>query len=100
MQDLPSPPEGGSGQKEFEQARKLLKGNHRQQDLPRAVNLLWTAVQKGYVRAEVTLADLYLRGDGVARSCAQARVLLEAAVQKGSPEAHRRLNMLKEQGCS
>ena len=100
IQDLPPSADGGSGQKEFEKARNILKGNHRQRDLSLAVNLLWTGVRKGYVPAEVTLADLYARGDGVARSCAQARELLEAAVQKGSPEARRRLSQLKQQGCS
>lgn len=100
IDDLPAPIDGGSGQKEFEQARTMLKGSHRQRDLSSAVNLLWTAVRKGYVPAEVTLADLYARGDGVERSCEQARVLLEAAVQKGSPEGRRRLYLLTRQGCS
>ena len=100
IQDLPPATDGGNGQKEFEQARNILKGNHRQRDLSLAVKLLWTGVRKGNVPAEVTLADLYARGDGVARSCEQARVLLAAAVQKGSPEARRRLTQLKQQGCS
>jgi hypothetical protein len=93
------PAEGGTGRKEFEQARNILKGNHRQRDLPLAVRLLWTAVRNGYVPAEVTLADLFARGDGVAQSCEQARILLEAAIQKGSPEGRRRLGLLKQQGC-
>jgi hypothetical protein len=95
-----APTEGGTGQKEFEQARDILKGNRRQRDLPQAVELLWTAVRKGYVPAEVTLADLFARGDGVEKSCDQARVLLQAAIQKGSPEGRRRLELLKKQGCS
>jgi len=100
VQDLPAPKDGGSGQKEFDQARNMLKGNHRQRDLRPAVDLLWTGVAKGYAPAQVTLADLYARGDGVSKSCAQARVLLQAAIQKGSPEARRRLDQLKRQGCS
>jgi hypothetical protein len=100
IEDLPPPTDGGSGEKEFQQARNILKGNHRQRDFSLAVRLLWTGVRKGNVPAEVTLADLYARGDGVARSCEQARVLLEAAVQKGSPEARRRFALLKQQGCS
>lgn len=95
-----APSEGGTGQKEFEQARENLKGNHRQRELPQAVELLWTAVRKGYVPAEVTLADLFARGEGVEKSCEQARVLLQAAIQKGSPEGRRRLELLKKQGCS
>lgn len=97
--DAPSAAAGGNGLKEFEQARNILKGNHRRRDLPNAVSLLWSSVEKGYVSAEVTLADLYARGDGVEKSCEQARVLLEAAVRKGSPEARRRLSLLKQQGC-
>jgi hypothetical protein len=101
VQPIGDPPaSSGSSQKEFEQARNILKGNHRQRDLPLAVSLLWTGVEKGSVSAEVTLADLYARGDGVEKSCDQARVLLEAAIKKGSPEARRRLDLLKEQGCS
>ena len=102
-QDSPKPAgssAGGTGQKEFEQARAMLRGSHRQRDLPLVVDLLTTATLKGYVPAEVTLADLYARGDGVKRNCAQARILLQAAVQKGSPEARRRLDQLKRQGCS
>jgi len=96
---LPAPEDGGSGQKEFDQAKEILKGIHRQRDIQMAAALLWTGVRKGYVPADVTLADLYARGDGVQRSCEQARVLLKAAVQKGSPEARRRLTQLKQQGC-
>lgn len=99
IEDLPQPVDGGSGQKEFDQARNILKGSHRQRDIGQAINLLWIGVKKGYVPAEVTLADLYSRGDGVVQNCEQARVLLDAAMQKGSPEARRRLNLLPQQGC-
>jgi TPR repeat protein len=99
VQDLPLPPDSGTGQKEFEQARTILKGNHRHRDLSSAVDLLWISVGKGHVPAEVTLADLYARGDGVAKSCVQARTLLEAAVRKGSPEGLLRLDQLKRRGC-
>ncbi len=98
-QDLPLPTDGGSGQKEFEQARAILKGNHRQRDISFAVDLLWICVGKGYVPAEVTLADLYARGDGVEKSCVQARTLLEAAVRKGSPEGRLRLDQIKRRSC-
>jgi len=40
------------------------------------------------------LADLYLRGDGVARNCAQARVLLSVASEKGNTEAMQKLGEL------
>ena len=99
IEDLPAPEDAGSGQKEFDQAKTILKGIHRQRDIQMAVALLWTGVSKGYVPAEVTLADLYARGDGVPRNCEQARVLLKAAIQKGSPEGRRRLALLRQQGC-
>jgi PilZ domain len=56
-------------------------------DRTAAANFLWAAVQKGSVTAEVTLADLYARGDGVEKSCSQARILLQAAAEKGGSAA-------------
>lgn len=92
--------EPGSGEEEFNAAREMLKGDHRHRDLSSAVNLLWAGVRKGYVPAEVTLADLYRRGDGVEKNCDQAQVLLVAASKKGSPEARQMLELMAEQGCS
>ena len=88
-----------SGLGEFNLARDFLKSGNRQQDLPKAVALLWSGVRKGYVPAEVTLADLYRRGDGVEKNCDQARVLLVAASKKGSPDARRMLEFMAENGC-
>jgi TPR repeat protein len=51
------------------------------------------------VPAEVTLADLYRRGDGVEKNCDQARVLLVAASKKGSVEARQMLEQVAERGC-
>ena len=93
------PVEGESGLEEFNLARDFLKSGNRQQDLPRAVALLWSGVRKGYVPAEVTLADLYRRGEGVEKNCDQARVLLVAASKKGSPDARRMLEFMAENGC-
>jgi hypothetical protein len=91
--------EMGSGQDEFNSAREILRGNSRQRDLPRAVDLLWAGVRKGYVPAEVTLADLFRRGDGVEKNCDQARVLLVAASKKGSLDARQMLEQMAERGC-
>jgi hypothetical protein len=101
QQNLPEQPapDAGTGQEEFGIARDILHGSSRQRELPRAVNLLWTSVKRGYVPAEVTLADLYLRGDGVEKSCDQARILLVAASKKGSIEARQLLEQVAEQGC-
>src|SRR5262249_48055456 len=91
--------EPGSGQEEFNAAREMLRGDHRRRDLSRAVDLLWAGVRKGYVPAEVTLADLYRRGEGVERNCDQAQVLLVAASKKGSLEARQMLERMAEDGC-
>jgi len=91
--------DGMTGQEEFLVARDILRGSNRQQDLFRAVMLLWASVKKGHVPAEVTLADLYRRGDGVEKNCDQARVLLVAASKKGSVEARQMLEQIAEQGC-
>jgi hypothetical protein len=91
--------DSGIGQEEFAAAQDVLRGGNRQRDLSRAVALLWSSVKKGYVPAEVTLADLYRRGDGVEKNCDQARVLLVAASKKGSFEARQVLEQIAEQGC-
>jgi hypothetical protein len=63
------------------------------------VPALWTSVENGDTHAEVTLAARYVHGNGVPQSCAQARVLLEAAVKRGSAEARQRLDELGQAGC-
>jgi len=63
------------------------------------VSSLWASVENGDTRAEVALAGRYLRGEGVRQSCAQARVLLEAAVKRGSAEAEQKLDELAQGGC-
>jgi hypothetical protein len=60
---------------------------------------LWSALGAGDSSAEVRLAQLYLTGDGVPRSCDQARVLLSAASKKGNIEALRQLQQLKKNTC-
>jgi TPR repeat protein len=63
------------------------------------VRSLWTSVENGDTRAEVVLASRYIRGDGVPQSCAQARVLLEAAAKRGSSDAKEKLGQLGQSGC-
>jgi hypothetical protein len=91
--------DASGGQEEFAIARDILRGSSRQQDFSKAVALLWSSVRKGHVPAEVTLADLYRRGDGVEKNCDQARVLLVAASKKGSVEARQMLEQIAERGC-
>jgi hypothetical protein len=63
------------------------------------VQLLWAAVRKGNTAAQVALAGFYLRGEGVAKNCSQARVLLAAAAKKGNAEAKQKLAQLEQEGC-
>lgn len=63
------------------------------------VSSLWTSVENGDTGAEVMLASRYVRGEGVPQSCAQARVLLEAALKRGSSEAKQKLSELGLAGC-
>jgi hypothetical protein len=60
---------------------------------------LWVSVENGDTHAEVVLASRYVQGEGVEQSCAQARVLLEAAVKRGSREAKQKLDELGQVGC-
>ena len=69
------------------------------QDRSAEARRLWSAVASGNSSAEVDLAGLYLRGDGVPRDCEQAKVLLRAAAKRGSVEARQRLKELRTSGC-
>lgn len=68
-------------------------------DSSEAAKLLWKAVSKQNAGAAVLLSDLYARGDGVPRSCDQARLLLVAAAKRGSVDAAQHLRSLETQGC-
>ena len=61
---------------------------------------LWKAVAEGNTTAEIALAQLYLTGNGVPRSCEQARVLLSAASKKGNAEATRQYRSLLSTACN
>ena len=60
---------------------------------------LWSAVASGDSSAEVDLARLYLRGEGVPRNCVQAKVLLRAAAKGGNAEARQQLKRLRSSDC-
>jgi TPR repeat protein len=89
-----------AGQQEFQQAQQILRNKTREAELPEAVRLLWVGVEKGNAAAEVALADLYRTGQGVARNCDQARILLTAAARKGNAEAQKHLEQLQREGCA
>src|SRR5438874_2449456 len=104
---LPSPSgplsaarEGGeSGVPDLRLAERYLGGSMGVRDSSVAAKLLWNAVRKQNTTAAVLLSNLYLRGDGVPRSCDQARILLVAAAKRGAPEAAQQLRNLEVRGC-
>jgi hypothetical protein len=89
-----------SGNAELLVAQKFLKGGPgTTRDSKEASTWLWKAVSKQNLTAALLLSDLYLRGDGVPKSCDQARLLLNAAARKGEATAAERLGNLQSFGC-
>jgi hypothetical protein len=89
-----------SGTDDLVTAQKYLNGTQGvTRDRREAALWLWKAVGKGNATATVALSDLYLRGDGVPKSCDQARLLLDAAARKGARAAGERLRNLQAFGC-
>lgn len=98
-----SPPASAAwqgGSEELSTAEKYLNaGPGTARDSRQAAAWLWKAVAKKNLAATMLLSDLYLRGDGVTKSCDQARLLLDAAARKGVPGAGERLRNLPAFGC-
>ena len=88
-----------SGVSDLRLAQRYLGGSMGVRDSSEAAKLLWKAVGKQNATAAVLLSDLYLRGDGVPRSCDQARLLLIAAAKRGAPQAAQPLRNLESYGC-
>ena len=88
-----------AGQTEYAEAQRLLYGTPGMTDPAEAVRLLWIAVEKGNSEAELTLAELYWHGKGVAHNCDQTRILLSAAARKGNVEAQTQLRQFARVGC-
>jgi len=88
-----------SGALELATAQNYLTGSPGTRNSAEAVQWLWKAVGKRNLEATLTLSDLYLRGDGVPKSCDQARLLLDAAARKGAKVAAERLRNLQASGC-
>lgn len=75
-------------------------GDHsRRPKTPLTPDQLWTMVQAGNGTAAAALAELYIKGEGVPQSCAQARVLLLVASEKRNAGAIKRLADLDKGGC-
>lgn len=88
-----------TGLSEYSHAMLLLRGKNATEDKSEAVRLLWISVEKGNPSAELTLAELYWHGEGVARNCDQTRILLSAAARKGNADALKRLQQFQQEGC-
>lgn len=69
------------------------------QKTPLTPDQLWALVQGGNGAAAAALAELYIKGEGVPQSCAQARVLLLVASEKRNASAIKRLAGLDKEGC-
>jgi hypothetical protein len=87
-----------NGRDELDRARQYLSGEGVPKSSWMASQLLWKAIGKQNSDAVLLLSDLYARGDGVPRSCEQARILLVTAAKKGSPAAAQKLRSI-ENGC-
>ena len=98
VSSTPMAEQGGS--EELVKAEKYLNaGPGVTRDTQEGAKWLWKAVAKQNLTATLLLSDLYLRGDGVTKSCDQARLLLDAAARKGGKAAAERLRNLQAFGC-
>jgi TPR repeat protein len=81
-------------------AEGFLRGTQGKiRDSSEAAKWLWQAVRKENAAATLMLSDLYLKGDGVPKSCDQGRMLLNAAARRGAPGAGERIRNLQAFGC-
>jgi zinc-ribbon domain len=78
-------------------AREMMRAKYAKTALERS-EWLWKATAKGNPDAPVQLADLYVAGQGVPRSCEQAMVLLKTAALSNNVPACNRLASLYNTG--
>jgi TPR repeat protein len=76
---------------ELEKGRDYLEGRGVPKDSTLAAKWLWKSVAKQNTEATVILSQLYVSGNGVPKSCDQARLLLSAVAEKGSDGARQQL---------
>ncbi|MGB6483417.1 MAG: PilZ domain-containing protein [Candidatus Acidiferrales bacterium] len=93
---VPAPASPYSGQAEYQRAENYLNGKGVAQDPAEAAEWFWRSLEAGNTGAAIPLADLYLQGNGVSRSCTQARILLDAAARKNNSQAIQKLGQLPE----
>ena len=87
------------GQTQLTLARRLLEDDSNPANQPKAAQLLWQAIERGSVAAEVALAGLYLVGGAVPKNCSQALILLTAARNHENALAEQKLGDLHQYGC-
>jgi len=91
----PPPPAADGGEEAIVRkiipgAEELAKANNAS-DAAAEAAWLWKATAKGNPTAPVRLADMYVKGAGVPRSCEQAIVLLKTAAEKKNALARNQL---------
>jgi TPR repeat protein len=85
------------GLSEYDRAEQYLNGTKGvTQDPAEAAEWFWRSLEAGDTNAAIPLADLYVAGNGVSRSCTQAHILLDLAARKGNGEAAKKLAQLPE----
>ena len=84
-----------NGAVEVAAAKEYLSGKKGARDGAAAVKLLWRAVGKQNGEALLMLSDLFAAGDGVEKSCEEARLLIDAALQRNVPTADTKLRNLQ-----
>jgi hypothetical protein len=90
---------GDSANADLLLAQRYLGGSMGVRDSAEAAKLLWKAVGKQDATAAILLSGLYARGDGVPKSCDQARLLLVAATKHGATQAAQQLREMERRGC-
>lgn len=85
-----------AAQSEYQRGEQYLNGTGVTQDYAQAAQWFWRSLEAGYTDAALPLANLYLEGNGVSRSCTQARILLDAAAQKNNAQAIHQLAQLPD----
>jgi TPR repeat protein len=95
----PATGDASAGAEDFYLATEYLNGRRGPRDSAEAAKFLWKAVGKENPSAILLLSDMYLVGDGVPKSCDQARLLLNAAVRKNVPHAAQKFRNLQTAGC-
>jgi localization factor PodJL len=85
-----------AAQSEYQRGEQYLNGTGVTQDYAQAAQWFWRSLEAGYTNAALPLANLYLDGNGVSRSCTQARILLDVAAQKNNTQAIQQLAQLPD----